>query len=549
MSRSVGVLFLIVLVAAVGGLYGQFLWNPIMFDDLPFFMVDHDGNQPVSNYQFGLLELRSLPYATLAWGKAWFGLDLWHFRVENMVLHLTVVTALYFFLRALSQWVVKSSAQPHLNPDITAFFGALIFAIHPVATYAAGYLVQRSIVMATLFSVLAMLAYLHGSLSSRRRWLWVSVVCYYFAVFSKEHAIMLPAVIFALGVLVNTGWRVQLRKQWGVFAAFALIALVVILAKKGMLGSVYEIYGGSLLQDANRDLAYPLSVLTQAWLFFKYAGLWLAPNPDWMSIDMREPFAQEVLSIYLVAMLAFLAWGVTAVWLLLQRGRLGLLGFAMLFPWLMFMTELSTVRIQEQFVLYRSYLWAVGGFVLVPVFFTMVDRKVVTIVLSVVAFAFFPIAMERLSTMSHPVLLWDDAEKLVRGRSDLPGEFRIYYNRGTELIKVDRYDEAISDLKRAIELQADLAPAYGNMGAAYLKKHAWKEAADSFSQVISIATKTGERLDMRPYLGRAMAYEEMGEMDKAWPDYAVSCELGKRGCEKLGRGLKPSVSMTSSHLP
>lgn len=549
MRRNVGTLFLIILVAAVGGLYGQFLWNPIMFDDLPFFMVDHDGNQPVSNYQFGLLELRSLPYATLAWGKAWFGLDLWHFRVENMVLHLAVVVALYFFLRALSQWLLKSLDQAHLSSDVPAFWGALIFAVHPVATYATGYLVQRSILMATLFGLMAMLAYVHGSLSGRKRWLWVSVACYYFSVFSKEHAIMLPAVIFALGILVNTDWREQLRKQWDVFAAFALIALIVVLAKKGMLGSVYEIYGASLLQESSRDLAYPLSVLTQAWLFFKYAGLWLAPNPDWMSIDMREPFAQDVLSLYLVAMLAFLAWGWLAVWLLFKRGRLGLLGFAMLFPWLMFMTEFSTVRIQEQFVLYRSYIWAVGGFVLIPVVFTLFDRKVVAFVLGIFAFAFFPIAMERLSTMSHPILLWDDAEKLVRGRSDLPGEFRIYYNRGTELIKVDRYDEAVNDLKRAIELQPDLTPAYGNMGAAYLKKHAWKEAADAFSKVISIATRTGERLDMRPYLGRAMAYEEMGEMDKALLDYAVSCELAKRGCEKLGGGFKPSGSMTSSHLP
>ena len=39
--------YLIGLLLAILALYGQFLWNPIVFDDLPFFMVDEYGNQPV----------------------------------------------------------------------------------------------------------------------------------------------------------------------------------------------------------------------------------------------------------------------------------------------------------------------------------------------------------------------------------------------------------------------------------------------------------------------------------------------------------------------
>ena len=50
---------------------------------------------------------------------------------------------------------------------------------------------------------------------------------------------------------------------------------------------------------------------------------------------------------------------VTLIW---RGGRLGLLGFALLAPWLLFATELSAVRIQEQFVLYRSYLWMAPAF-------------------------------------------------------------------------------------------------------------------------------------------------------------------------------------------
>lgn len=526
------------LVLAVAALYGQFLWNPIVFDDLPFFMVDNQGNQPVSSYHFSLLELRSLPYATLAWCKAWFGLEMWHFRVENLLLHSFVVLVLFFFLNRLFLELADNSVNGRLSARFAAFFAALIFALHPIATYATGYLVQRTIMMATLFSLLSMFAYLHGSVRERRGWLWVSVVFYYLAVFSKEHAIMLPAVIMAMTVLLHVDWKSRIMQRWPIFVAYAAIAVFVLLAKKGLLGSVYEINAAGMLREVDGDLAYPLSVLTQSWLFFKYAGLWLLPNPEWMSIDMREPFAQSLLSPYLLALICFVMWGVGAVVLLFKRGRLGLLGFAMLFPWLMFMTEISTVRIQEGFVLYRSYLWAAGTCCILPILFWRFSARAAIALLSVMVIALIPISMERLSTMSHPVLLWDDAEKLVKGRTDLPGAYRIYYNRGTELIKIDQYDRAITDLKWAISLYPDLTPAYGNMGAAYLKKHDWQEAVNAFTQVIEIARRTGERLDMRPFYGRAIAYEKLGDTGNAEPDYRMSCELGKRGCDKVNLAHK-----------
>lgn len=519
------------LVLAVATLYGQFLWNPILFDDLWFFMVDNEGNQPVSNFHFSLLELRSLPYATLAWGKAWFGLEMFHFRVENLLLHAAVVVALFFFLAALFAAVYGKHGKNGLSPRSAAFFAALLFALHPVATYAAGYLVQRTIIMATLFCLLALLSYVHGSVRQKPAWLWMSVPFYYLAVFAKEHAIMLPAALLALTILLHDDWRAKLKQRWGIFATLVAIAVSVILLR-GMLGSVYELNAPEMLQHTDSELSYPLSVITQSWLFFKYTLLWIFPNPAWMSIDIREPFAQALFSPYLVALGGFVAWGAAAFWLLLKRGRAGLAGFAMLFPWLMFFTEFSAVRIQEVFVLYRSYLWAVGAFCMVPAVFVRLDSRIAAIILTVIAVAMLPISMERLMTFSHPVLLWDDAEKLVKGRTDLPGAYRIYYNRGTELIKIDKPDMAIADLKQALALRADLAAAYGNLGAAYIKKREWQNAVKSFAAAIEIADKNGDPQQPRHFYGRAMALEEMGDMPKAQADYKVSCQMANKGCEK-----------------
>lgn len=535
-------LLLVILSCATAALYGQFLWNPIVFDDLPFFMTDESGNQPVSSFHFSLFELRSLPYATLTWGNALFESGVLHFRIENLLLHAAVTVSLFFFLTKLFDAIYGARAESLLSSRTLAFCAALLFALHPVAVYAVGYLVQRTILMATLFSLLAMLTWLHGSMRQQARWLWASVSLYYLAVFSKEHAIMLPAVLVALTLLLHADWRAKLKQRWAVFLALAVIALFVIAAKKGVLGSVYEIYAPEMLDtgsDPNDPLsvltqAYPLSVLTQAWLFFKYAGLWLFPNPNWMSADMREPFAPALLSPYLLALLAFLAWGIGALWMLLKRGRIGLLGFALLFPWLMFMTEFSTVRIQESFVLYRSYLWAVGACCLLPVLLDLLkDKRAASIIVATIALALFPISMERLSTFGHPLLLWDDAEKLVKNRTDLPGVYRIYYNRGTALLKVDEYDAAIKDLTLAATLNPDWPFPNNNLGMAYGKKNDWQAAADAFTQAIEIAKRKKMGMNPRPYYGRAIAYEVLGETEKARLDYQITCEFAQKGCEKL----------------
>lgn len=522
-----------ILVVAVGALYGQFLSNPLVLDDIPFFVMDGRGDQPVNGYHYTLFELRSLPYATLAWSKAAFGLSLSHFRIENLLLHAAVVLALFFVLKHLFESVLHDGDTSGLSPRAAAFFAALLFALHPVATYAVGYLVQRTILMATLFGLLAMLAYLHGSQRQKPLWLWVSVVLYFLAVFSKEHIIMLPAVLFALTVLTQPDWRSWLRRNWGIFAAFAAVAAMVLMARKGIYGSVYEPSAAMMLVDVESDMAYPLSILTQSWLFFKYAVLWLLPNPDWMAIDMREPFASSLWSSYLLAFAAFIGWGAGAVWLLLKRGRFGLLGFAMLFPWLLFMTEFSTVRIQEPFVLYRSYLWAVLGSCLLPVLFVGLRQKMAYALAGLIAATLFVISMDRMGSMSHPILLWNDAAKLVEGRNDLHGLDRIYNNRGVALLKEQRYSAALADFKHALELTPALPSAYTNIGAIYLETGQSQKAVEAFTQAIDILNQSERIYDDRPFYGRAIAHERLGDMNKARKDYEVSCKIAYKGCNKL----------------
>lgn len=525
---------LLALILATTALYGQFLWNPIVFDDLLFFRIEPGGSQQASSYRYSPFELRSLPYASLAWSYRLLGQEVFHFRIENLLLHLAVVLTLFFFLRNLFAAVADGQDKVESGYRHQIFFSALLFALNPVSTYAAGYLIQRTILMATLFSLLAMLLWVHGSARGKTAWLWLSVPLYYLAAFSKEHAIMLPSALLALTMLLHADWRGQLKRNWGIFAALAGIACLVILSKKGILGSVYEESAAPMLTHVDSGLAYPLSILTQSWLFFKYAALWAFPNPAWMSIDMREPFAQSLLSPYLLALAGFMAWGIAALRLLLKRGVAGIAGFALLFPWLMFFTEFSAVRIQEEFVLYRSYLWAAGAFCLLPVLLARFNARLAILGLSAAALTLFPMSMDRLATFSHPLLLWDDAEKLVRDHLDRPGVSRIYYNRGTEYSAAGKYDLGIADFKKAIALVPGHGDAYGNMGRTYLAMGDLPDALAAFDTAIDIYRHTTLPQNPRFIYGRALTLERMGKTQKALDDFRLSCQLARFGCEKLG---------------
>lgn len=163
-------------------------------------------------------------------------------------------------------------------------------------------------------------------------------------------------------------------------------------------------------QGLNIENAYPLSVITQGFLFFKYLLLWVVPYTGWMSVDIRQSFATHFLSWpELAGFIAFLAYPAVAARFLLKRGRQGLIGFGMLFPWILFLTELSSVRIQEPFVLYRSYLWMSGLPVALLPFLATTPRKTAVTLLSALCLVIAALAWNRLDSFSDNLKLWSDA--------------------------------------------------------------------------------------------------------------------------------------------
>ena len=509
------------LFGAVCLLYLPFLGNPFIFDDLTFFLGGVAQKYANTSFDF---TLRWLPYASLGWTEVWFSSVVTHFfHLGNLLLHAANVIVLFYLLRLL-----MAAAIPDLkdSPAVVwgAWFGALIFALHPVAVYAAGYVVQRSILMATFFALLMQLAYLRGLLSGQVRWLALAAAAYFLAVFSKEHSVMVPALLAAQTVLLRPQVRASARALWPAWTAFFAIGLAIILRAKGVFGTPYEALAADLFErqgivEGGATL-HLLSAFTQAGLFFKYLWLWLLPNPAWMALDMREPFVHSFAEWRgWLGALGFLAYGATGFWLLLRPRWAGVAGLALLYPWLQFKLEFSSIRVQEPFVLYRSYLWMPGLMLFFPLLLSKWPERRTMIALGLVALLLAPLAANRLWVFADGYRLWNDAALLLPD-DQVAGADRILFNRGQASAARNRWDAAIADFERAAVISPQYAPVRFELGWAYGVKGRYQDAMVQFDAAIADDPNFANA-----YYGKAMLLKMRGEHKQAAELMAKSCEL------------------------
>ena len=176
-----------ILLIGVLGIYLPGMNNGLVFDDLRL------GDGTIFGEYGSLLQFkqRMLSYGSFVWVQEFLGDGWWKQRAVNLALHLGVVAALYALLKSLLctvRFPQEFEEQAHFVDSRAAALrvGVALFALNPVAVYAVAYLAQRSIVMATLFAVLACWMFVRGLQTNRVSWFAGALLSYMAAVLSKE---------------------------------------------------------------------------------------------------------------------------------------------------------------------------------------------------------------------------------------------------------------------------------------------------------------------------------------------------------------------------
>jgi len=95
-----------------------------------------------------------------------------------------------------------------------------------------------------------------------------------------------------------------------------------------------------------------------------------------------------------------------------------------------------------------------------------------------------------------------------------------HYDQGEAHYFDGEYDQAFSELTKAIEIDPRLARAYVIRGIAYNDKDEYDLAIADFTKVIEI-----KPTDAHAYCHRGMAYKNKGEYDLAVADYSKAIEI------------------------
>lgn len=542
-KTSSAIIFLALLVAATLAIYLPGLDNGLVFDD----------NRLVDGTIFGrfgsLLELRPrmLSYGSFVWVKALLGEDWWKQRLINVLLHLGVAYGLYVLFAQLlecGRFHEEDETDPELAPSKRAALrvGVFLFALNPVAVYAVAYLVQRSIVMASLFVVLACIAWLRALITGRRYWIVLALVSYLLAVMSKETAIMAAALVVPLYIFVS---RPTLKRTVAVVIASLLAVAVVAAVLRSLYGSIV----GTAFDESSRlfiqqleslspgvsQRLFPLSILNQAALFFVYGFFWLVPCVQWMSIDMRPAFPLSLSSFpQVVGAVGFIMMVAGSSWLLLRRSNLlAFLGLCLLIPCILYFSEFAIVWVQDPFVLYRSYLWAlaVPGLVAIPLI--GLKPKVIYPIGVLLAVLFAGLAVERNLSLKDDFTVWSDAVSKVdiRASPNAVGRWRAYQNRGAYYQDRELPDYAYADFANAVALGEPYGSAFFNMGVSLqlMKRHA---------EAIALFTKAESMGFVEPalYYHRGESLQALARFTEAYDSYSIA--LAKRHDPELGKHIR-----------
>lgn len=536
------------LVGLIAGLYGPFLANPKVFDDWVFFsgyLFSYYATHP-----FGL-DFRLPPLFSLAITEVLVGGIEAH-RIVSLLFHAGCALALYKLIQDLLRATLpavgaEGNDAPDPRPVAWAFVAATLFALHPVAVYGAGYLVQRTVVFATLFSLLSLILFARGLARSRYADAISAALMYSVAVLSKEHGILLPAAAVLLVFLVGTNRRFATRYAAAYLLACAPVAIFATLGRKWLIGKAYEPDYGAVAGQlegafghATENFSWALSAVTQAGLFFKYLALWLWPDTRAMSIDVRVDFLATWSAAWiLLKILGFLAFGGLGFWLLRRRGRAGMAGFGLLYVWVLFLVEFSTARFQEPFVLYRSYLWAPGIVIAVAAILGAVPLRGAFAVVALAVPLLWHQAFDRLATFSSPFLLWEDAVAKLPARP-VPWGSRTLYMLGREYMYGGRPDKAMEVAERCMAEYPETVHCYYARGVIrYLSKE-YELALPDIARAVELRPDSGighHRL--------GLVLEQLGRIGEARAEYQRASDLGFSGAALEVKRLRSSNTGSS----
>ena len=511
------------------------------FDDMPNIVnnerlhLDELSWEKIKHTWFSIPDQKSKIYRPSACFS--FALN-YYFGQENVFgYHLVNLSIHYLASIFLFLFIYNTLNLPSLRPKYgpkaysIALLATVLWAINPIQTQAVTYIVQRMASMAGMFYIMSMYFYLKGRTNKEK----ALKTAYYFLCFltaalaftSKENAAMLPISLFFFDLFLIQGLkRKNIKKNVCAFLVLILIPLALNLFLRGPSGFSLERLTATY---AHREYTLFERLLTQPRVILLYISLLFYPMPHRLSISHDISISHGLLHPPTTILAILFIVLVLAATIALSK-RWPLPSYCILFFFLNHLIE-STIFPLELIFEHRNYIPSMLLFVPVSIlilkgldFFSYKKsmQTIFSIFLILILVALGHSTFMRNFAWKTEESLWLDAidknPNLPRPYHNLGkyygtlgdrekeisnylqaiqlskgsyGETRhvTHYNLALAYNALNKEDEAIEHLKKAIEMDPQFSDAYANLAAILIKRRKYDEAFDDLIKALTYNDK------------------------------------------------------------
>lgn len=499
---------------------------------LPALQNGFVGSWDDNSYVFENSNIKLIDIAFLKWSFTSVVISLWHpltlfslaldyavwginplgYHLTNILIH-TANTFLVFILviQLIRHW---SSSKLNTKTLIAGTITALLFGIHPLHVESVAWISERKDVLCAFFFLISLLAYLKyatASNSKKPAFYIASLVSFLFALLSKPMAVSLPIVLLILDFYplnrLKKGMKAQLIEKLPFFLLSALIAIVTVWASHT---------GGALKPLETYPLMARLFIAACSYILYL--------------LKMALPFNLAPFYPYTVRLNLFifehvgsliLLLGITVLCIWLSR-RNKLFIAAWLYYLFTLMPVIGFFQVGDQAMANRyTYLPSLGLFILAGLYIGTIleshSKKSTIAIIAIIAIVsgiLVNMTIRQITVWSNPISLWMFEIKL------FPQAAIAHNNLGLAYYDLKKYQEAIKNLNRAIEIDPRFDDAYNNLGIIYSDLGNYQEAIKNYDKAANLYP-----LHRDVYLNRCGAYIRIGNYRQAIMDCTEAIKI------------------------
>ncbi|TVM04274.1 MAG: hypothetical protein CV087_01145 [Candidatus Brocadia sp. WS118] len=435
------------------------------------------------------------------------------FHITNVVLHTINTVLFYLFLRAV------------LSNNKIIFLSILFFVTHPLLVETVNAVGYREDLLAAAFLLVSFIYFIKSDLLFSKEtgqttrcafYYGISLISYLCALFSKEMAITLPALLMVFTVFSHPKPWLSLTKRWkGIYLGYLAISLIYLVIR-------FMAFSNPAFKSAYQPGGFWINAFTMIKILAFYVKLSFFPlhlNADYVVPLVTRPWEGSCIlaiifltSIFIIGAVLCKTRNIFAVWM----------------SWF-FITLLPVMNIIPiDNIMAERYLYIpVMGFCVAKgiLIYRITDRT-----LSPRAIPLRRIVQRALVILMIGgygfVIIWkngnwrDELTLWTKTATDSPNSYRAHCNLGNVYLERGHIERAQMEYQTALEINPGNANVHSNLGNVYTKRGLLDKASEEYHAAIRI-----DRNYAQPHNNLGNIYFNQGSLDQARTEYEEALRI------------------------